>query len=132
MRIWRVPPPPPPVTYPFVGPVVTYLCRECLAQVCPTKEPCRKGACCKPGHSVTNLCRGMAAEACYKPRVLIHSLPIYSKLYGFLIMVTELILSSLTATQIRAWRPEVQVYYETLVLSTQIRVTAIPCSIHGK
>ena len=78
---------------PLSRPVVTYLCRECLAQVCPTKEPCLKGASRKPGESVTNhilriywdhiglywgyirvilgfrlgLCRGMAAQACYKP-----------------------------------------------------------------
>ena len=62
-------PPTTPCYIPLSRPVVTYLCRECLAQVCPTKEPCRKGACRKPGDSVTNLCRGMAAEACYKPRV---------------------------------------------------------------
>ena len=42
------------------------LFRECLAQECPTKEPCRKNVCRKPGDSVANLCRGMA---CYKPSV---------------------------------------------------------------
>ena len=43
---------------------------SCLAQVCPTKEPCCKGACRKPGDSATNLCRGMAAQACYKLSVV--------------------------------------------------------------
>ena len=71
----RAPPPPHPLLHtPLSRHVVTYLCRECLAQVCPTKEPCRKGACRTPGDSVTNLCLGMATQACYKPRVfLIHS-----------------------------------------------------------
>ena len=41
----------------------------CLAQVCPTKEPCRKGACRKTGDSASSLCCGMAAQACYKPSV---------------------------------------------------------------
>ena len=60
-------PPPPLLRTPWSRPVVTYLCRECLAQVRPTKEPCRQGVCRKPGDSVTNLRRGMTAQAYYKP-----------------------------------------------------------------
>ena len=76
-------PPHPLLHTPLSRPVVTYLCRECLAQVCPTKEPCGKGACRKPGDSVTNPCRGTAAEACYKPRVFDSQpyIPIIEPLY---------------------------------------------------
>ena len=35
----------------------------------PPKGLCRKGACCKPAGSVTNLCRGMVAQACHKPSI---------------------------------------------------------------
>ena len=52
---------------PLSWPVITCLCRGCLALVCPTKASCRKGACCKAGDPVTDLCGGMAAHACYKP-----------------------------------------------------------------
>ena len=62
-------PPHPLLHAPLSRPVVAYLCHECLAQVCPTKEACCKGACRKPADSVTNLCRGMAAQACHKPSV---------------------------------------------------------------
>ena len=64
--------PPPPIA-------CTYVKACCVAplsraQVCPTKEPCCEGACCNPGDSVTSLCRGMAAQACYKP-CLFHAQP---------------------------------------------------------
>ena len=54
--------------------VVAYLYREWFPQVCPTKEPYRKGAHRKLGDSATNLSCGMAAQASYKPSVLIHCL----------------------------------------------------------
>ena len=68
----QAPPPPPPhplLHTPLSRPVVTHLCRECLPQVCPTKGPCRKDVCRTPADSVTNRCRGMAAQDCYKPSV---------------------------------------------------------------
>ena len=34
--------PPPLLHTPVSRPVATYLCRECLSQVCPTKEPSAK------------------------------------------------------------------------------------------
>ena len=55
-------------TYALSRPVVTYLYRKCLARACHTKNLC-KGACRKPGKTVTSLCCGMAAQAFYKPSI---------------------------------------------------------------
>ena len=68
-RLFASPPPHSVLHPPLPWPVVTYLRRECLVQVCPTKEACGKGACRKPRESVTNLCPGTAAQACHKPNV---------------------------------------------------------------
>ena len=54
----------------------------------PTKEPCCRGACRKPGDSVTNPCCGMATYAYNKPRVF--DLQPYWLIHAFSTTNTEL------------------------------------------
>ena len=59
--------PPLPVTHPFVVASCYIPLPQMRGTGMPHKEACRKGACCKPGDSVTSLCRGMATQARCKP-----------------------------------------------------------------
>ena len=64
---------PPIVAYPFVASYCDIPLSQMLGRGMPHKTSCRKGARRKLRTCVTSLCRGMAAQASYKPSVLIHS-----------------------------------------------------------
>ena len=60
---------------PFVaGPLLQTLVADLCVEYCSLQEACRGGVCRRTPPSVTNVCREMAAQACYKAKVF-DSLP---------------------------------------------------------
>ena len=65
----------PPLLQTFVaGPLLQTLVADLCAEYCSLQGACRGGVCRRTPPSVTNLCREMAAQACYKANVF-DSLP---------------------------------------------------------
>ena len=73
---------PPPLLQTFVaGPLLQTLVADLCVEYCSLQGACRRGVCRRTPVSVTNLCREMAAQACYKAYVF-DSLPyIYIYIY---------------------------------------------------
>ena len=58
---------PPPLSQTFVaGPLLQTLVEDLCVEYCSLQGACRGGVCRKTPPSVTNLCREMAAQSCYK------------------------------------------------------------------
>ena len=66
---------PPPLLQTFVaGALLQTLVADVCAEYCSLQVACRGGVCRRTHPSVTDLCREMAAQACYKANVF-DSLP---------------------------------------------------------
>ena len=61
---------PPPLLQTFVaGPLLEALVADLCVEYCSLQGACRGGVCRRRPLSVANLCREMAAQACYKANV---------------------------------------------------------------
>ena len=73
----------PPLFQTFVAsPLLQTLVADICVEYCSLQGACRGGVCRRTPPSVTNLCREMVAQACYKPNVF-DSLPYVSLLWQF-------------------------------------------------
>ena len=87
-----------------------------------------KGVCCRPSESVTSLRRGTAAQACYKPNVLIHSHLIphnFLKPQPLNNMVVNVIPQDLESMDISFFIIPWRFYYKRMKSTLTIRATTV-------
>ena len=76
----------PPLLQTFVaGPLLQTLVADLCVEYCSLEEACRGGVCRRTSPSVTNVCREMAAQACYKANVFSIRCQICIHVYGLAI-----------------------------------------------